>query len=155
MLFGLHPECCDAGAPVILHGVFIIEDWGALVRGRADHGLHTLNHARWAVEEAVAGVGWLQTLRRSHEPRDGVHGRGAGDRRGEPWVQGHGIGYWPDAWRHLRPVEGQHGRVGEFHGAGVHLFLTPPLGPAVLEPHLDIEEKRMRRTDAVMPMGNA
>lgn len=155
MLFGLHPECGDAGAPVIIHGDFIIEDGGALVRGRADHGLHTLNDARWAVEEAVAGVSRLQTLRRSHEPRDGVHGRGAGDGRGEPRVQGHGVGYLPDAGGHLRPVEGQHGRVGELHGAGVHLFLASPLGPAVLEPHLDIEEQRMRGTDAAMLTGNA
>lgn len=86
----------------------------------------------------MAGVGRLQTLRRSHEPWDGVHGRGAGDGRGEPGVQGHGVGYGPHAGRHLRPVEGQHGRVRELHGAGVHLFLASPLGPSVLEPHLDI-----------------
>lgn len=139
VLFGLHPECCDAGASVILHRAFVIEDGWALV-GRGADGLHTLNSARWAVEEAVARVGGLQALRWSHKARYGVHGRGTGDGRGEPRIQGHRVAHRPHAGGHLGPVERQHGRIGELHGAGVHLFLTSPLGSSVLEPHLDAEE---------------
>lgn len=79
MLFGLHSEGCDAGIPVVLHRVFIVEGRCALV-GRRPHRLHTLDHAGWAVEEAVAGVGGLQRLRGAHEPRNGVHGCGTGNR---------------------------------------------------------------------------
>lgn len=78
MLFGLHPERCDAGAPVILYRVLITEARRALVRRRA-HRLHTLDHARWSVEEAVARIGGLQALWRSHEPWYGMHGCGTGD----------------------------------------------------------------------------
>ena len=85
VLFGLHPECCNAGAPVVLYWVFIIEAGRALV-GRRAHRLHTLDHARWGVEETVAWIGRLQALRWTHEPRDGMHGRGTGDGWGQPGI---------------------------------------------------------------------
>lgn len=61
VLFGLHPERCNARTPVVLHRVFVIEAGWALV-GRRAHGLHTLDQARWRVEEAVAWIGWLHAL---------------------------------------------------------------------------------------------
>lgn len=62
VLFGLHPECGNARTPVVLHWVFIVEVGRALV-GRWAHRLHTLDHGRRGVEEAVAGIGGLQALR--------------------------------------------------------------------------------------------
>ncbi len=85
VLFGLHPECCDAGTPVIFNRVFIIEAGRALV-GRSAHWLHTLDHARWGVEEAVAWIGRLQALRWTHEPWDGMHGCGTRDGWGQPGI---------------------------------------------------------------------
>lgn len=78
VLFGLHPQRCNAGTTVILHRVFVIEAGRALVWWRG-HGLHALDHARGRVEEAVGRIGRLQALRRAHEPWDGVHGGGTGD----------------------------------------------------------------------------
>lgn len=146
VFFGLHPERRDAGAPVVLHRVFVVEAGRALVGGRP-HGLHALHHGRWAVEEAVAGVGRLQALRRAHEAWDGVHGRGTGDGRRQPGVQGHGVGHRPHGGSHGRTVERQHGGVVELHRAGVHLFLPSPLGPPVLEP--DLFQDRMKYDEMV------
>lgn len=61
VLFGLHPERCDARTPVVLHRVFIVEAGWALV-GRRAHWLHALDHPRWGVEIAVALIGRLQAL---------------------------------------------------------------------------------------------
>lgn len=144
MLFGFHPECCDAGTPVVLHGVLVVEAGWTLVRGGA-HWLHALDHPGRGVEETVARISGLQALWRSHEPRYCVHGCGTGDGRGQPWIQGHGVGNWTNTGRHLGAIEGQHGRVMELHGGIVHLFLTSPLGPPVLEPHLmEGKEERSR-----------
>lgn len=135
VLFGFHPECCDAGTPVVLHWVLVVEARWTLV-GRGAHRLHALDHARWGVEETVARIGGLQALRRAHEPGDRVHGCGAGDGRSQPRVQRHGVGNWTHAGGHLGTIEGQHGGVVELHSGVVHLFLTSPLGPSVLEPNL-------------------
>lgn len=72
VLFGLHPECSDAGTPVILHRVFITVTGSALV-SRWAHGLHTLDHARWGVEKAVAWIGRLQALGGTHEAWNCMH----------------------------------------------------------------------------------
>lgn len=62
VLFGLHPQRCDAGTPVVLHRVFLVEaGWALVCRGA--HGLHALHHARWGVEVAVVGIAWLHALR--------------------------------------------------------------------------------------------
>lgn len=92
---------------------------------------------RSGVEEAVTGVAGLQALRWTHETGDAVDRCSAGERGGEPRVQGEGVAHGSHAgvnWR--RTVKRQHGGVVELHGAGVHLFLPTPLSPAVLEPHL-------------------
>lgn len=85
VLFGLHPECCDAWTPVVLHRIFIVKAGWALV-GRRAHWLHTLDHSRCCVEEAVACIGRLQALWWAHESWDGMHGRGTGDGRGKPGI---------------------------------------------------------------------
>lgn len=139
VLFGFHPECCDARAPVVLHWVLIIEAGRTLV-GRGPHRLHALDHTRRGVEESVARISGLQALWRSHEPWYCVHGCGTGDGRGQPWIEGHRVGNGTNAGRHLGSIKGQHGRIVELHGGIVHLFLTSPLGPSVLEPHL-MQEK--------------
>lgn len=92
---------------------------------------------RSGVEEAVTGVAGLQALRWTHETGDAVDRCSAGERGGQPRVQGEGVAHGSHAgvnWR--RTVKRQHGGVVELHGAGVHLFLPTPLSPAVLEPHL-------------------
>lgn len=92
---------------------------------------------RSGVEEAVTGVAGLEALRWTHEAGDAVDRCRAGERRGQPRVQGEGVAHGSHAgvnWR--RTVKSQHGGVVELHGAGVHLFLTTPLSPAVLEPDL-------------------
>lgn len=97
---------------------------------------------RAGVEEAVAGVAGLKTLRGTHKAWDAVDGCGAGEGRGQPGVQGQGIGHRAHAGVNgRRAVEGEHGRVTDLHGAGVHFLLSTPLCPAVLEPDL-IEEIR-------------
>lgn len=105
VLFGLHPECCNAGTPVVLHRVFIVKAGWALI-GRGPNWLHTLDHARWGVEEAVVWIGRLQALRWTHEPWDGMHGRGTGDGRGQPGIEWHRVGHWPHARRHRGTIEG-------------------------------------------------
>lgn len=105
VLFGFHPECCDAGTPVILHWVLIVEAGWTLV-WRGAHRLHALDHARWGVEETVAWISGLQALRRAHEPRHCVHGCGTGDGRSQPWIQRHGVGNWTNAGGHLGATEG-------------------------------------------------
>lgn len=95
---------------------------------------------RGRVEEAVAGVARLQALSRTHEARDAVHRGAAGQRGRQPGIQGEGVGHGTHAavnrpW----PVERQHRRVVELHGARVHFFLPTPLGSAVLEPDLQDE----------------
>lgn len=92
---------------------------------------------RSGVEEVVAGVAGLEALSWTHEARDAVDRCCAGQGRGQPGVQGEGVGHRPHAgvnW--CWAVEGQHGRVMELHGAGVHLFLPTPFSSAILEPDL-------------------
>ena len=96
---------------------------------------------RWVrrcVEEAVGPlVGRLEALAGAHEAGDAVDGRGAGQGGRQPGVQGQGVAHGPHVGVHGRgPVEGEHGRVVELHGAGIHLLLPAPFGSAVLEPHL-------------------
>lgn len=92
---------------------------------------------RSGVEEAVTGVAGLQALSRTHETGDAVDRCSAGERRGQPRVQGEGVAHGSHAGVNgRRAVKRQHGGVVELHGAGVHLFLTTPLSPAVLEPDL-------------------
>lgn len=89
MLFGLHSQRSNARASlvhILHHRVLIVEVGGALVGGRR-HGLHALDHARRGVQEAMAGVGWLQALTRPHKPWDTVHWGSVGDGGGEPGVQ--------------------------------------------------------------------
>lgn len=106
VLFGFHPECCDAGTPVVLHRVLVVEAGWTLVR-RGPHRLHALDHTMGrGVEVTVARVSGLKALWRSHEPRYCVHGCGTGDGRGQPWIQGHGVGYWTNAGGHLGAIEG-------------------------------------------------
>lgn len=97
---------------------------------------------RSGVEEAVTGVAGLQALSWTHEAGDAVDRCSAGEWRGQPRVQGEGVGHWTHAgvnW--CRAVKGQHGGVVELHGAGVHLFLTTPFCPSVLEPDLGVNMK--------------
>lgn len=138
VFLGFHPQCGDAGAPLVhvLHWVFVGEGTGTLVWGWC-HGLHPLAHGWRAVEEAVAGVATLQALSWAHETRDAVDWGGAGQRGGQPGVKGEGVAHGPHVAVHGWPVEGEHGRVMQLHGAGVHLLLAPPFGSAVLEPHLE------------------
>lgn len=92
---------------------------------------------RSGVEEVVAGVVGLEALSWTHEAWDAVDRCSAGKGRGQPGVQGEGVGHRPHAgvnW--CWAVEGQHRRVMELHGAGVHLFLPTPFSSAVLEPDL-------------------
>ena len=66
-----------------------------------------MRRMRIGVEEAVAGVAGLKALRWTHEAWDAVHRCGTGQGRGQPGVQGEGVGHWTDAgvnWR--RAVEG-------------------------------------------------
>lgn len=99
---------------------------------------------RSGVEEAVTGVAGLQALSWTHEAGDAVDGCGAGQWRGQPRVQGEGVGHRAHAGvDRCGPVEGQHGRVVDLHGAGVHLFLATPFSPAVLEPDLGDEHEEM------------
>ena len=156
MFLGLHPQHGDAGAPLVhvLQGVLLRVGRGALVRGGA-HALHPLAHGgmavgvgvrvgvgmrrvRRSVEEAVRPlVRRLEALAGAHEAGDGVDGRGAGERGRQPGVQGQGVAHGAHVGVHGRgPVEGEHGRVVELHGAGVHLLLPAPFCSAVLEPHL-------------------
>lgn len=95
-----------------------------------------------AVEEALAvGVARVSRLEVralpwAHVARDSVHGGGTSHGRGQP-----GVRHGPRVGVHGRPVEGQHGGVMELHGARVHLFLTLPLSPTILEPNLDTDRE--------------
>lgn len=65
---------------------------------------------RSRVEEAVTGVAGLQALSRTHEAGDAVDWCSTGERRGQPRVQGEGVGHRTHAgvnW--CRAVKGQHG----------------------------------------------
>lgn len=99
--------------------------------------MRVLVRMRSRVEETVAWVAGLESLSRTHEALDAVDRCSTGQGRGQPGVQGEGVAHWTHAgvngcWT----VEGQHGRVMELHGAGVHFFLTTPFSSAVLEPDL-------------------
>lgn len=137
VFLGFHPQRGNARASLIhiLQRVLISECCRALVRWRG-HCLHPLAHGWRGVQETMACISWLKALRRAHEPWDAVHGRGTGQRRGQPWVQGQRVGHWSHVGVHRRPVEGEHRRVVELHAARVHLLLPPPFGSAILEPHL-------------------
>lgn len=152
MFLGFHSQCGDTGTALIhvLHGVFF-RVRGCTLVGRRSHVLHPLAHGRMGVrvsmrmgmrmrsgvEEAVTGVGGLQALGWTHEAGDAVDRCSAGERRGQPGVQGEGVAHGSHAGvNRCGPVEGQHGGVVELHGAGVHLFLTTPFSSAVLEPDL-------------------
>lgn len=90
----------------------------------------------------MAGVAGLEALSWTHEARDAVDRCGTGERRGQPGVQGEGVchrTYTGVNW--CWAVEGQHGRVVELHGAGIHFFLPTPFSSAVLEPDLRDENK--------------
>lgn len=157
VFLGFHSQCGNTRAALvgILHGVFF-RVGGCTLVGWRSHALHPLAHGRMrvrvsmrmgmrmrsGVEEAVTGVAGLQALSWTHEVGDAVDWCGAGERRGQPRVQGEGVGHGGHAgvnW--CRPVKGQHGGVVELHGAGVHLFLTTPFRPAVLEPDLGDEHE--------------
>lgn len=151
MLLGFHPQNGDAGAALVhvLQRVFILVLRCALVRGRR-HVLHPLTHGRVrmgvrvrsGVEEAVGRVVRLKALSWTHEARHAVHRRGAGQGGGEPGVQGQGAAHGAHAAVELGlAVEGEHGRVVQLHGAGVHFLLTTPFCSAVLEPHLEDKEQ--------------
>ena len=97
-----------------------------------------MGRVRRCVEEAVWPlVGRLEALAGAHEAGDAVDGRGASQRGRQPGVQGQGVAHGAHVGVHGRgSVEGEHGRVVELHGAGVHLLLPAPFGSAVLKPHL-------------------
>lgn len=52
---------------------------------------------RSGVKEAVAGIAGLETLSWTHEARDAVDWCSAGQGRGQPGIQGEGVGYWTHA----------------------------------------------------------
>lgn len=137
VLLCFHPQSRNAGAAVhVIQRVLVIKCRGALVRRRW-HGLHSLYHARGGVQEAgMTGISRLEALARPHEARDAVHRGGAGERRGQPRVQGKRITQRPHIRGHGWPIKGQHCRVMNLHGARVHLLLSPPFCTSVLEPHL-------------------
>lgn len=110
VFLGFHPQHCDAGAPLVhvLHWILVGEGTRTLVRRRC-HGLHPLSHGWRAVEEAVAGVASLQSLACAHEAWDAVNWGGAGQRRGQPRVQGEGVAHGSHIAVHGRPVKGEHG----------------------------------------------
>lgn len=129
MFLGFHSERGDTRTALVhvLHGVFFRVRRRTLVGWRS-HALHPLAHGRVrvrmrvrvsvrmgmrmrsGVEEAVTGVAGLQALSWTHEAGEAVDGCGAGQRRGQPRVQGEGVGHRAHAGvDRCGPVEGQHG----------------------------------------------
>ena len=93
-----------------------------------------------SVEESVAWIAGLEALSWTHEARNAVDRSSAGQRRGQPGIQGKGVGHWTHAsvdWGWT--VEGKHGGVMKLHRACTHFFLSTPFSSAILKP--DLEKK--------------
>lgn len=147
MFLGLHPQWGNTGVPWI--------SWALVRRGRGAHGAHVgqvraVSQGRGVEEGGGQGRGHGRGRRRGvsarealwarDEAREGLQGRGGGDRGGEPGVQLQ-TGAQGAGGRAAEGEQGGGGGVLELDGAHLQLLLPTPLGPPVLEPHL----RRKRR----------
>lgn len=143
MFLGLHPQWGNTGVPWV--------SWALVHRGRGAHRAHVgqvraVSQGRGVKEGRRQGrghgrgrrrgVSTREALRARDEAREGLQGGGGGDRGGEPGVKLQ-TGAQGAGGRAAEGEQGGGGSVLELDGTHLQLLLSTPLGPPVLEPHLE------------------